>query len=336
MKKNRLLWVGTFILALSCFNVVFAGWSTTTTNTEKTSVDRVPPISETKKYIFDETATKTLLKEKSSLLKVSCDKLTVLKKLGFAEQLSKIFSIGVTEGKYEFTYDLKNCSMYGYRVNYNYWSSTLTEAEALKIAKDFMATAGIKDKIFDKIGDPIVTYKNGNQPYPLYRWTMEDKANSDVNDIEIIEDDEDDNVDKEYTSFSILFPFTLNGKPIYNQYGGRAGVTMEVYKDGVVNINVQLLPFKGIIKNSTKMAADDVINFVKNGGNSPFRWQATDIKLDKPERIFMLFSMWRNNTSEMYLSSGIRFGSAIKADQWQQLPYEMIISDYKIGNNYQY
>lgn len=333
MKKNRLLWVGILMLSLACCNSALAGGSTTT-DAEKVSADWIQPTVTTKNYIFDETATKTIVAEKSSLFKISCDKLAVLKKLGFAEQLSKIFSIGVSEGEYEFTYDLKNCSMYGYRINYNYTSQTLTEEEALKIAKDYIKTTAITEKVFGKIGDPVIMYKNGNnQPYPVMRGTMDSET---TNDIEIIEDDEDDTIDQEYTSFSILFPFVLNGKSIYNQYWGKAGITLEVYKDGVTNINVQLLPFKGIVKKSTEMSADETINFAKNWANSQFRGQATDIKLNKPEKVFMLFTLWRNNTSELYLSSGIRFGSNIKVDQRAQQPYEMIISDYKIGNNYAY
>lgn len=332
MKRNRLMWVGILMAMVAYSNVTLAGGATT--DAEKVSSDWIQPVVTTKNYIFDEDATKTLVAQKSSLFKVSCDKLAVLKKLGFAEQLSKIFSIWVTEGQYEFTYDLKNCSMYGYKINYNYSSQTLSEEEALKIAKDYIKTAAITDKVFGKIGDPIIMYKNGNvQPYPVMKGTMDSSAE---NDIVIIEDDEDDTIKQEYTSFSILFPFLLNGKSIYNQYGGKAGITLEVYKDGVTNINVQLLPFKGIVKNSTKMSADETVNFIKNWANSQFRGQATDIKLNKPEKVFMLFSLWRNNTSELYLSSGIRFGSNIKVDQWAQQPYEMIISDYKIGNNYAY
>ena len=181
----------------------------------------------------------------------------------------------------------------------------------------------------------MILYRNSNNPMP---YPMEKGNATDGNGlgIEIEDDNTDDTVQPEYTSFSILYPYTLNGNKIYNQYGNPAGITLEVNKDGVTSINVQLLLFKGSIKKSEKMTEENTLNLIKNWGNSPFRGQQSEIKLNKPERAYVLFTMWRNNTSELYISSGIRFGSSIKADQRAQQPYEMIISDYKIGNNGSY
>jgi hypothetical protein len=45
--------------------------------------------------------------------------------------------------------------------------------------------------------------------------------------IEIDPTDKGD-LEQEYTSFSIMFPYLSNGKAIYNAYGNRAGITVEV------------------------------------------------------------------------------------------------------------
>jgi hypothetical protein len=91
------------------------------------------------------------------------------------------------------------------------------------------------------------------------------------------------------------------------------------------------------LRTSDKMGSGDIISFIKRGWNSAFRGQSQSISLNKPERVLVLFALRRNNATELYLSSGIRFSSDVRVDQWSQRNYEMIISDYKIGNqNYGY
>jgi hypothetical protein len=62
-----------------------------------------------------------------------------------------------------------------------------------------------------------------------------------------------------------MFPFSLNGKTIYNQYGNPAGITLEINADGVNSVNAQLLPFKGALRTSDKMGSGDIISFIKRG-----------------------------------------------------------------------
>jgi len=80
------------------------------------------------------------------------------------------------------------------------------------------------------------------------------------------------------------------------------------------------------------MTEQESINYIKRGGNSPFRGQTKEVKLTAPERIFIYGNVWRNNANEVYLGGGIRFGSDIKPDMYAQQNYEMIISDYKLFN----
>jgi len=50
---------------------------------------------------------------------------------------------------------------------------------------------------------------------------------------------------------------------VYNNYGNRAGISVEVTSEGVVSMNAQLLPFKGAVRNSDKMSASDMISYIK-------------------------------------------------------------------------
>lgn len=298
----------------------------TTSSSEK--VDRVPPYQGNKTYKFDEKAVNALNLKDSSLLKLNCDSTTVLKSLGFAGN-TKMFSVGLEEDTFDYTFDMRNCSMRGTKRNYTWTNNAVTEKTALAKAKEFMKSSFFKGKIFDKYGEPIVMYRNTNGGVMPYRI---EKADSKMmSDIEI--DPNDTGIlEPEFVSFSILFPYTINNKPVYNAYGNKAGITLEVTAEWVTSVNAQLLPFKGAVRSSEKLSNDDMVSFVKRGGNNPFRGNQAEIELQSPERVNVLFNVWRNNTNEVYLSSGIRFGSKVKLDQFNPQNYEMIISDYKIWN----
>ena len=77
------------------------------------------------------------------------------------------------------------------------------------------------------------------------------------------------------------------------------------------------------------------MRILNNGGNSPAYNQSAPIKFAAPQKVFVLFSLWRNNINYNYLSSGIGLKSTVKLDQYAQQPYTMILSDYKIGNTVQ-
>lgn len=127
---------------------------------------------------------------------------------------------------------------------YNYTKS-LTEKEAFALADAFMKTSYLKDKIFSQFGQPFVVYKNSNGPvYPVMKEGMAYReTDTDFSDIEIDPNDTGD-VMPEYTSFSIMYPYIINGQEVREQYGNRAGLTLEVSADGVMSFNARLLPFK--------------------------------------------------------------------------------------------
>jgi hypothetical protein len=78
------------------------------------------------------------------------------------------------------------------------------------------------------------------------------------------------------------------------------------------------------------------VRILNNGGNAPaYTTSSTTIKFAAPQKVFVLFSLWRNNMNYNYLSSGIGLKSSVKIDQYAQQPYSMVLSDYKIGNTAQ-
>jgi hypothetical protein len=298
------------------------------------SGDRVAPIvPETDKtYLFDETAAKDMINQKSALLKINCNTTAIIQDLWLDKTNKKVFSVGITESDFDYSFDFRNCSLRGNRQNRTASNKTLTEAKALQYAKDFMTSTDLKKRIFSKFGAPVVIYKNGNYPV-VYGGNSEGASMWDaIKDVEI------DTADKwtsdgTYVSFSIVFPYLINGRKVYNQYGWMAGVSMEVYAEWVTSVNAWLLPFKWAIRNSEKVSQDELIHYIKRGGNNPYRGQNKEIQLETPQRIYVYANLWRNNTSELYLTSGIRFGSKIKPDVYAQTNYEMIIPDYKVFNN---
>ncbi|MBP7062179.1 hypothetical protein KA037_01330 [Patescibacteria group bacterium] len=293
-------------------------------------------------YKFDEAATKKLLESKGALLQLKCNPKASITAMGLTNVSDKLLSVGMADGSYEYNFDFRSCALWvsNPTVSWDY-NKSITEKDAIAKATDFVQKGFLKGKIYDKLGEAKVLYRNSNQPMPYYDMQAGVRNESDAvdySDIVIVDDaGSDEVIEKEYYSFSIVFPYLVNGKQIYNQWGGPAGLTVEVSANGVMSANVQLLPFVAIKKESEKFTADEAVAYVKRGGNNPFYGAAQEIKLDAPQRAFVLFSLWRNNKNEMYLSSGIRFGSSLKTDVWAQQPYEMIISDYKIGNpNYTY
>lgn len=293
-------------------------------------------------YKFDEAATKKMLDTKSALLQLKCNPKASIAAMGLTNISDKLLSVGLSDGNFEYNFDFRNCSLWASNPNTTWdYSKSIKESDAMAKAQDFVQNGFLKGKIYDKLGAAKVLYRNSNQPMPYYdmRAGVANQSDAvDYSDITIVSDPSSNEViEKEYYSFSIVFPYLVNGKPIYNQYGGPAGVTVEVSANGVMSANVQLLPFVAIKKDSEKLSGDEAVDYIKKGGSNPFYGAAQEVALDAPQRAFVLFNLWRNNKNEMYLSSGIRFGSSLKTDVWAQQPYEMIISDYKIGNtNYTY
>jgi len=107
-------------------------------------VERIPPYYQGgKTYKFDEKAVNDLNLKDSSLLKLNCDSTTVLKSLGF-EGNTKMFSVGLEEGIFDYTFDMRNCSMRGNKRNYVWTNNSVTEKTAIAKAKEFMRSSFFK------------------------------------------------------------------------------------------------------------------------------------------------------------------------------------------------
>jgi hypothetical protein len=97
--------------------------------------------------------------------------------------------------------------------------------------------------VYYQIGKAYVLYKNSNGP--MYPMMKESSVGSAVaSDIEIDTDDTGGDIAPEYTSFSILYPYLINGQEVRDQYGNRVGIQLEVSADGVMSVNARLLLFK--------------------------------------------------------------------------------------------
>ena len=298
----------------------------------------MPPIPSNSStiYSFNETWVKTLITQKNTLLQINCNSSAILQSLGFGVSTKKLLTIWLEEWSYEYTFDIRNCSLRGNKINTNYtYNKSLTEVEALAFADTFIKATFIKDKVFNQFGKPFVLYKNTNSGYyPVMKEGSRYQKDDVLTDIEI-DDTQEEDILPEYTSFSIVYPYSINGQEVWDQYGNRVGIQLEITADGVMSINARLLPFKWIKKNSEKLLGDDAIRIVKNGWNSPFYGQNGTINFKAPQKVLVLFSMRKDNKNYLYISSGIGLKSDLKQDKWAQQPYTMILSDYKIGNTAQ-
>jgi len=327
------------LFSFSIFGFAFAAaWTINVATDDKVAdVERVPPIQTSVQYTFSESGVKNLVTQKNALLQLNCNGTALLQSLWFGASTRKLFSVGIEESWYEYTFDVKNCSLRGNKVDANYaYNKTLTEKEALAFAEAFMKDWFLKDKVFYKLGKAFVLYKNSNGPmYPMIKDSTSNDSN-DLSDIEIDTNDAGADIVPEYTSFSIMYPYVINGQEVREQYGSRVGMTLEISADGVMSMNARLLPFKAAKRNSEKLSGDDAVRILKNGWNSPFYAQTTTpIQFAAPQKVLVLFNLRRDNKTYLYLSSGIGLKSDVKQDQRAQQPYTMILSDYKIGNNAQ-
>lgn len=299
----------------------------------------VQPVYPTVTYKFDEQAAKNTLAQSSLILEVKCNGKAVLNAMWLGDNIGQqLLSIGYAEGEYEYNFDFRACSLWGNKPTANRQNTTsLTDAQALTLAKTFMQSGKLGNKVFNALGEPVIVskYNNGGYyPMPMGAGVREDVATSSTMKIDGIDIDESDpiKIDTEFTNYSIVFPYNIAGKSLYNQRGGKAGITVEVTSEWVVSFSAQLLPFTAARRDADKLSGDELVSFIKRGANNPFRGQATEVKLAAPEKTLVLFNLRRNGKTELYLASGIRFGSDVKLDQRSQQNYEMIISDYRVGN----
>lgn len=96
-----------------------------------------------------------------------------------------------------------------------------------------MQSGKLGNKVFSALGEPVIVskYNNGGYyPMPVDMMKQEGVSSSSTMKIDGIDIDESDpiKIDTEFTNYSIVFPYNIGGKSLYNQRGGKAGITVEV------------------------------------------------------------------------------------------------------------
>lgn len=346
LMKTTISWLllGTFLVSTS----TFAGLEQIPVNTvaSDASVEKIamPYYGNSNvKYQYDEKALKTIHDKNSSLIEVSCQSEDVFKNLGVNAGSIKINNIWFSKNDLDITVDAKNCSFYAGRSVWTQPSQGTTDEKALAAAKKFV------DEVFgDKgivsvptLGKPIISMRDNGGMYPMpmmvKEWDM--KSDSALSSVTLIKDDKDEKINVQYNSITIIYPYVIGGTAIYNNYGGgKMGISITVDGNGVSYANVPLLAFKGISKTAEKNTFEGLKKFISQWGNNAYygsNGAEATVKLDTPERVLVYFNYYTPNagTPRNFISDGIRLGSNVRQDMYSQQNYEMIVSDYIIGNN---
>ncbi len=296
------------------------------------------------KYKYDEKALKSIYDKNSSLIEVSCQSEDVFKNLWVNAGSIKINNIGFSKNDLDITVDAKNCSFYAGRSVWNQPAQGTTDEKALAAAQKFV------DDVFGEkgivsvptLGKATITMRdNGGGMYPMPMMMKESdvKSDSGLASVDLVKEDKTEKIDVQYNSITVVYPYVVGGTPVYSNYGGgKMGITITIDGNGVSYVNVPLLAFKGISKTAEKNTFEWLKKFIAQWGNNGYygsNGAEATVTLDTPERVLVYFNYYNPNggTQRNFISDGIRLGSKVRQDQWSQQNYEMIISDFVIGNN---
>lgn len=293
------------------------------------------------KYNYDEKALKTAYDKKSSLIEIVCQSEDIFKNLWVQASSLKINNIGFAKNDLDINVDAKNCSFYANRSVRSQVNEWTNDKKALAASEEF-----VQSVFWDKgivsvpvLWKPIITWRDsGWNVYPMLKEaTVSDTGLAWVTLIQWDKDNE--KIEVQYNSITILYPYMIWWVPVYANYGwGKMWVTITVDWKGVSSVSVPLLTFKGIAKTAEKVTFEWLKKFISQGWNNPYRWNngsSATVQLDSPEKVLVYFDYYIPNASQSrkFLSDGIRLWSSIKQDQRAQQNYEMVISDFVIGNN---
>lgn len=294
------------------------------------------------KYSYDQKELASLYKKDSSLIEVVCQSEDVFKNLWVNAKDIKINSIGFSKNNLDITVDVKNCSLYA---NRSAWSQAqqqgTSDAKALAAAQVFVDSVLGSQGIVSvpSLWKPMILMReNGGAAYPMLR---ESTMNNDsaLSGIDLVSTSSGEKIDVQYNSISVLYPYLVWDAAIYNNYGGgKMWVVVTVDGDGVSYVSIPLLAFKWVAKTAEKNTFEWVKKFIDQGGNSPYygsNGNTTTVALDKPERVLVYFNYYElmSNVSRGFISDWVRLGSSVKQYDWSLQNYEMIVSDFIIGNN---
>ncbi len=330
--KKYFIW--TLAFALLTIGSTFAAMPSDVT-TSSSSV--IMPENPQKFYKMDTKAiTPVMSGAEFSLQEITCPRDNILQTLGLLGTLGSNrkwtnLTYEDTVVKMFVSYDLIGCNFNAYATDITYENlNIIAEDKALEAAKAFMATAPFKDVIKANLGEPIIVSKynnNVNRPMPMF-------ARGHTTDSVVMEGKLVSNTATGFTNYNILFPYVIGGKKVYFNYGGRAGINLEVNENGVVSYNGQFIALPGTVNTNAKtMNLVAMLKFAKRGGNNPYYGNKTTINVDSAERIFVIVNDWRNNKNTLYLASGTLFPTNVQIDDYNPWnKYEMVIVDYAFAN----
>ena len=296
-----------------------------TTTVDTTPIEKImPPVyGSDKTYVYDKEAVKKIMNEESNLVEVSCQSDDVLRALWLQKNTLALTTIGFTKENMDMNIDFKNCMLYAGRSVWIAPSQWISDQKALSSAKTFVTTTLGANGIVKvpQLDKPYIAYRdNGGMMYPLA--AAKEKGSS-VEHLETL-----------YNSVTIVYPYIVNGKALYSNYGGwKMWVSITVDSNGISSVHVPLLAFTSVPKTAEQVSDQAALTLIDNGGNNPYYGAEQTVTLEKPERVLVYFNYYVPNAPQRTLiSDGIRLGSQMKQDQWNPLPYEMILSDFVIGN----
>jgi len=344
--KTTLSWLllGTILVSTSTFAGLEQIPVTTVSNDAAVEKIAMPYYGNSNiKYQYDAEALKSIYNKDSSLIEVSCQSEDVFKNLWVNAWSIKINNIWFSKNDLDITVDAKNCSFYAGRSVWTQPAQGTTDEKALAAAKKFV------DDVFGAqgivsvptLGKPIISMRDNGGMYPMPMMVKEGdmKSDSALSSVTLIKDTKEEKIDVQYNSITIVYPYVVGGTAIYNNYGGgKMGISITVDGNGISYANVPLLAFKWISKTAEKNTFEGLKKFVAQWGNNPYygsNGAEATVKLDTPERVLVYFNYYNPNggTQRNFISDGIRLGSNMRQDMYSQLNYEMIISDFIIGNN---
>jgi len=344
--KTTLSWLllGTILVSTSTFAGLEQIPVTTVSNDAAVEKIAMPYYGNSNiKYQYDAEALKSIYNKDSSLIEVSCQSEDVFKNLWVNAWSIKINNIWFSKNDLDITVDAKNCSFYAGRSVWTQPAQGTTDEKALAAAKKFV------DDVFGAqgivsvptLGKPIISMRDNGGMYPMPMMVKEGdmKSDSALSSVTLIKDTKEEKIDVQYNSITIVYPYVVGGTAIYNNYGGgKMGISITVDGNGISYANVPLLAFKWISKTAEKNTFEGLKKFVAQWGNNPYygsNGAEATVKLNTPERVLVYFNYYNPNggTQRNFISDGIRLGSNMRQDMYSQLNYEMIISDFIIGNN---
>lgn len=293
--------------------------------------DAMPIYNAKKTYIFDKkVASKVFADKTASLQEITCPSDVLLKQawlLGVGGRKWTNVTYEDTDNKLNVSFDMVNCNFSAYTTNTTDYATLkpISVERALAKAKEFINTSFIKDVAGSMIGDPIVSNQyNYGTPMPL---DASISARSEAAPVA------PDYIDKdEFTNVTILFPYVIDGKKVYSNYGGRLWITIDVTEKWVTSYYGQLLKVPGVQKDAKPMTQIQFINYVKKGWNNPYWGDKSTVKLWTPERVYTLVQDWRNNKSTTYIASATLFPTTMLTDIYSQQNYELLVTDFRFAN----